>query len=97
MNEINTDRVEKILEEMAIILFAEKSSSPWGRKLQSLARKKTMHSDDFRSQVKSLYGGMGSLNDIVLFGADGKVDKLANQKFTELKAELYQIVSSRSN
>lgn len=96
MNESNTGRAEKILEEMANILFAEKSSSSWGRKLHSLAQKKTMHADDFRSQVKGLYGGMGSLNDIVLFGPDGKIDKLANQKFAALKEELYQIVSSRS-
>lgn len=93
MKKENVERAEEILEQLAALLFAENLNSPWGRRLTSLANKKTLHVDDFRSQIKGLYGGMGSLNDIVLFRPDGKVDRASNEQFAELKNELYQLVS----
>lgn len=97
MNEADLFRAEVILEELAGLLFAENNASPWGRKLHSLAQKKTLHAEDFRSQIKGLYGGMGSLNDIVLFSSNGKVDREANRAFSALKEELYQLVSPHSS
>ncbi len=96
MNDADLLRAEVILEEMAEILFTESNASPWGKRLSSLAQKKTLHPDDFRSQIKGLYGGLGSLNDIVLFAPNGKVDREANSIFSALKEELFQLVSSPS-
>ncbi|WP_316015336.1 DUF6966 domain-containing protein [Roseobacter sp. HKCCA0434] len=92
MNDTKLIRAEAILAEMAQIFFAENDASPWGKKLSSLAQNKTMHPDDFRSQIKRFYGGMGSLNDIVLIAPNGKVDREANVRFSKLKNELYQLI-----
>ncbi|WP_175620509.1 DUF6966 domain-containing protein [Chryseobacterium schmidteae] len=45
------------------------------------------------SNIKSLYGGMGSFNDMVLY-TDGKFDIEANEKLDVLKEILYHAVLS---
>lgn len=69
-------------------------NSTWGRKLESLAKKDTLCHDDLRLQVKGLYGGMGSLNDIVLFHSDGTVDRSGSAEFDMLRSQLYELVRS---
>lgn len=92
MNSNDICQAEKILLRLASLLFDENVQSDWGTKLSNLANKKTLAVEDFRLQIKNLYGGMGSLSDIVLMKADGKVDREANNEFDDLRSELYQLV-----
>ncbi|UPQ76970.1 DUF6966 domain-containing protein [Chryseobacterium nepalense] len=45
------------------------------------------------SNIKNIYGGMGSFNDFVLF-KDEKVDVEANEKLSALREDLYKAVVS---
>ncbi|BDW89396.1 DUF6966 domain-containing protein [Thalassospira tepidiphila] len=68
--------------------------SKWGHKLEVLAGKDTLCSEDLRLQVKGLFGGMGSLNDIVLFHSDGTVDRNGSTEFDMLCSQLYELLRS---
>ncbi len=85
MTQIDLEKAETCLLEMSDLLSRKCSSPHWAEKLRSLAAKKTMHPYDFRSQIKSFFGGMGSLNDIVICDADGKIDREANIEFEDLR------------
>jgi hypothetical protein len=61
----------------------------------SMAKKDTLCAEDLKRQVKSWFGGMGSLNDIVVFRADGAVDRDASDEFDKLRSELYNLVNLR--
>lgn len=92
MKNIDLEKAEFYLSEMSDLLTLKGSSSSWAEKLRSLADKKTMHPDDFRFEIKRLYGGMGSLNDIVICDSEGKMDREANIKFDDLRRKLYGVV-----
>lgn len=93
MNDAVIARCEAVLEEMAGLLFEENRASPWGGRVASLAGKKTLHADDFRRSIKGLFGGMGSLNDLVLLRHDGSVNREDSRKFAALREELYNLVT----
>lgn len=84
--------IEGKLIAMSEILFKSDKRSRWGKKLSAIANKNTLHIDDLKFPVKKLYGGMGSLNDIVFMDTDGSVDTEANEAFDELRIQLYDIV-----
>ncbi|MCF2872994.1 hypothetical protein L0664_18165 [Octadecabacter sp. G9-8] len=92
MNNVDLMQAEECLIQMGDILIRNGTSLHWAKKLHSLASKKTMCADDFRQQVKGLYGGMGSLNDLVICDADGKMDRDLNVRFDELRSTLYNVV-----
>jgi|TARA_B110000208_G_C11607863_1_gene372518 hypothetical protein len=80
--------VEEILESMGMILEENEGSSDWSKRLKNLARNKTLHKDDYHYAVKRLYGGMGSLNDVVVMDGRGGYPREANQKFDSLRDDL---------
>ncbi len=94
MTYADLNKAEICLMEMSKLLISNNSSLDWAKKLQSLSEKKTMHSDDFRLQIKRMFGGMGSLNDIVICDSNGKIDRDANIKFDYFRKELYESVSN---
>lgn len=51
------------------------------------------HKKEALSNIKNIYGGMGSFNDLVL-NKDGKVDIEANEKLSALREDLYKAVLS---
>ncbi|MDR6156907.1 hypothetical protein QF023_000423 [Chryseobacterium sp. SLBN-27] len=51
------------------------------------------HKKEALSNIKNIYGGMGSFNDLVLY-KDGKVDIEANEKLSALREDLYKAVLS---
>jgi len=51
------------------------------------------HKKEALSNIKNIYGGMGSFNDLVLY-KDGKIDIEANEKFSALRENLYKAVLS---
>ena len=92
MNNVDLEKAEEYLTQMADILVTNGSSPHWSSRLRSLASKKTLCADDFRHQVKMLYGGMGSLNDLVISDADGKMDRDVNILFDDIRSKLYNTV-----
>ncbi|MFN4364443.1 DUF6966 domain-containing protein [Chryseobacterium hispalense] len=51
------------------------------------------HKKEALSNIKNIYGGMGSFNDLLLY-KDGKVDIEANEKLSALREDLYKAVLS---
>lgn len=45
------------------------------------------------SNIQSIYGGMGSFSDMVIY-KDGKIDLEANEKLSALREDLYNAVLS---
>jgi hypothetical protein len=82
------DEIMDMLRKMSGLLerFGPRS---WAEALRQCA-------DDFPSDptttaatVRRMYGGMGSLNDIVLYDSDGKALYEENNTFDALRAKLY--------
>jgi hypothetical protein len=51
--------------------------------------------DELRRRVRSLYGGAGSLNDIVLHATDLDKMRRDNNEFDELRNILYEAANDR--
>lgn len=62
-------------------------------KFIELANQYVSNKKEALSKIKSIYGGMGSFNDMVLY-KDGKVDFEGNEKLNILRKELYDAVLS---
>lgn len=82
--------VEK-MERMATLLepggYAE-----WSASIFKLAKKHTINPDDTRHMFRNFYGGMGSLNDLVLH-RNGKVLMSENDKLDQLRNDLFKLLS----
>jgi ribosomal protein S24E len=59
----------------------------------SLANHYDFDKNDVISKIKSMYGGMGSFSDMVLY-KNGKVDFEGNEKLSIVREELYNAVAS---
>lgn len=62
----------------------------WARALGVLEKKITLDPNAVIFEIKSLYGGMGSLNDIVLFSG-GKLLTKENIEFDALRGALFDL------
>jgi hypothetical protein len=47
--------------------------------------------EDVRGEIRRLYGGAGSLNDLVLHSADIARMRADNTEFAALRSELYEL------
>lgn len=92
MTDLDLEKAERYLFEMGDLLESSGHALSWARRLKALAGKKTMHPDDFRSQIKGLFGGMGSLNDLVICDSQGKLDRDLNIKFDDLRHKLRSVI-----
>jgi hypothetical protein len=61
----------------------------WADALGDLAARQA--SEDVCGEIRRLYGGMGSLNDIVLHSADIARMKTDNSQFGALRSELFKL------
>lgn len=82
--------VEK-MERMATLLqlggYAE-----WSASIFKLAKKYELDPDDTKRIFLSFYGGMGSLNDLVLY-RNGKVLVSENDELALLRRDLFNLLS----
>ncbi|WP_094778002.1 DUF6966 domain-containing protein [Paraburkholderia ribeironis] len=62
----------------------------WARMLTQIAERSDEGYPAIRPEIRRMYGGMGSLNDIVLH-RDGKVLKYENNEFDALRERLYAL------
>lgn len=84
---------ELILQELITLLEKSKETN-WSASLRSLMQALTGCVDDIernyvKSQLKRIFGGMGSFSDLVLFN-DGKVLIVENNQLEKLRRELYE-------
>jgi len=86
-----------LLDQMADLLFSANPENMWAKNLQKLARKETLQIDYLKDAVKSMYGGMGSLNDTYVCDANGKEDDKKQINFEEMKERLYSLATTSQN
>ncbi len=87
---IKIQEIKNILTRMSVIIGNYPGFEDWSHQLKFLAEKNISPSD-LRYEIQKLYGGMGSLNDIVIFNQEGKMDKEANVEFDRLRSQLFDL------
>ncbi len=79
------------MERMATLLelggYAE-----WSASIFKLAKKYEIDPDDTKYIFLNFYGGMGSLNDLVLY-RNGKVLMDENEEMDQLRSDLFKLLS----
>lgn len=84
----NIQKIRLLLKRVADLLRAA-SRDDWASALEGFLDKN--EADVAVAEILSMYGGMGSLNDIVLY-KDGQLLVDENIEFDALRVELYQIL-----
>jgi hypothetical protein len=87
MKDIN--RIESTLADLVALLKLA-SCQDWAKALEKQRIEIKSHPDQVISTILSMYGGMGSLNDIVLYKDSQPLIK-ENNRFNELRNRLYQL------
>lgn len=62
----------------------------WAAALDKVAIEISINPSAASSKILSMYGGMGSLNDVILY-KDGQPLALENTELNELREKLYQL------
>lgn len=92
MNEIKEMQI--VLTKMIDLLNAG-GHPGWGENLKILSNDLNDDPNETKRKILSLFGGMGSLNDIVLY-RDGKMLSIENDEFSNLSSKLYTICKIRT-
>lgn len=86
-----------ILEEtlLAMVVLLEKNGeAEWSRSLREMAFQiGAGRAEDVIDKVRRSFGGMGSLNDVVL--QQGGIPSCDNDHFDSLRSELFNLVTVR--
>lgn len=77
------------LDEMVTLLNMA-GIQDWAEGLRKISEYKESEASILYNEVLRMYGGSGSLNDLVLY-RDGELLMHENNKFDELRSELYQL------
>ncbi|MDX6914709.1 hypothetical protein R9X49_06265 [Pectobacterium carotovorum] len=85
--------IKVVLNEMAFLL-ADCDMNDWSGMLLRLRAYLDEDRQDAIYSILNLYGGMGSLNDLVLC-KNGQMLKAENDTFAELRTRLYMLTMSR--
>jgi hypothetical protein len=78
-----------LLSEMASLLESYGNNS-WAIAFERLAREAQVDEAEVLEEARGMFGGMGSLSDIVLHGPDASPLRKENDRFDELRRELYR-------
>jgi uncharacterized protein DUF6966 len=91
------EEIRTLLSQMADLLFSVNPEDTWAKYLHKLARKETLQIDYLKDAVKSMYGGMGSFNDMNVCDASGKADYKKQIIFSEMQERLYTLATNSHN
>ena len=83
-------KLENILAEMATLLRSY-GNETWAEAFSRLSKEVHIDPAGVLSEIRRMYGGMGSLSDIVLYTPNGSLLPLENNRFDALRHELYQL------
>ncbi|WJV51936.1 hypothetical protein PCO82_10015 [Pectobacteriaceae bacterium CE90] len=86
---IKSVEIKEVLSEMAFLL-ADCNMSDWSNILLRLCTYIDDDPQDAIYRILNLYGGMGSLNDLVLC-KNGQMLQAENDIFDELRTRLYEL------
>lgn len=92
---MHIERIDQILKEMQVIL-EQTQASGWASKLEVYRKQLTSNPEDaprLARELLKVYGGMGSLSDLVLY-QDGKLAVELNNRFDSLRSQLHQSLVS---
>lgn len=87
MNNINN--IENTLIKM-IDLLRLSGVDDWADALKSTDQELATQPTQVANKILSMYGGMGSLNDVILYG-DGQPLSKENTEFDDLRTNLYDL------
>jgi hypothetical protein len=91
MNKDKLLAMQKKLKRMALLLNIG-GYPDWANGLAELANKIDMSPDMARTELLGLYGGMGSLNDLVLY-KNGALLFDENEELDRLRTEVFDFAS----
>lgn len=89
------DSIPEILERAAALL-ADHNQETWARACRSHASAFANDPKGVKGQVRSMYGGMGSFNDVILHGNDGSIPREENIVLDELRSKLFELCRESS-
>jgi hypothetical protein len=93
-NKMNqTEDIEATLSRMAELLRTS-ANNDWAVALEKLKDETSQTPDSVARKILSLYGGMGSLNDLVLY-SNGRMLHEENKEFDDLRAHLFLVCTAR--
>jgi len=84
--------IQIVLARMAELLRSG-GLSDWARALENFRSEVQQDPSATTAKILSMYGGMGSLNDLVLY-KDGKVLAQENDELDALRSRLYELCRS---
>lgn len=85
----NVKKMEAVLARMAELLRLG-SHDDWAEALDRHRMKLTSDPVGASEKILAMYGGMGSLNDLILY-ADGQPLSTENSELDELRIRLYEL------
>ena len=77
----------------AITVLRAGGNENWARSLESIESELEADPSEAKSRILSMFGGMGSFNDLVLY-RDGKVLFRENEELSRLRTEIYNLCRS---
>lgn len=86
---IDVQSVQTVLVRM-IDLLRQGGLSDWARALDESRREMLQDPEATTAKILSMYGGMGSLNDLILY-KDGKVLVSESNELDDLRSKLYSL------
>lgn len=86
---INIQNIQTILTQMAVLLRAG-GGNDWALALEMFREDIVNDPNATSSRILSTFGGMGSLNDIVLY-KNGQALTKENDELDELRTKLYSL------
>jgi hypothetical protein len=86
----STPRIVFLLAEIVDLLKAH-DESDWAQCFQRLLDEYNSDPHGACSQIRSIYGGMGLFNDLILHGPDGIPLQKENDRLDRYRMELYEL------
>ncbi|WP_445494463.1 DUF6966 domain-containing protein [Photorhabdus sp. SF281] len=86
------NKIKEILKEISALLY-QNAASDWADCIDELCSQINTDPDEAVANIKRLYGGMGSLSDLV-FSKNGVPLRDETNQLDELRKELYILCSS---
>jgi len=81
--------IQVTLRRIATILHDHQETA-WARAFERFAEAYEASPELTTGEIRSIYGGMGPFNDIVLQGPDGSPLQLENDELDHLRSQLYK-------
>jgi len=92
LNSLDSARLLEVLGRMCDLLNAH-NMGDWAAALSDIGARQA--DEDVRGDIRRLYGGAGSLNDLVFSCTDRARMIADNNEFDALRSELYELARSR--